>query len=399
MNTPKYANSKSNLNLNYLAIATLLVCAACGGNVNPPAQPQPEPPAQPAPWTGDTLLAPILNVPTLGRAQLQVSDTLASRLADFDKRVAAVAIDSTAPALVRSNAILLLSDRRVRDIEVFTEAMLARDDRVRASAIVALRPFIGTWKLGVAIAKSALNDPSALVQSKALEMIGDSEPDVLREYARRTADATLRQIALDLVQVAEDRGAALVPKDTSALLERVTPSGHTLRYRPTKRWEKLTATAGELWLGAPGQQPTLISGGVEVVNHVLPAFISTDGKYLVYEADRQIRVRDIAAGSDRVAGAGIAPRLLPFAQAFIFLRQKDVQQTRGGSTVRYDVVRASFTDANEKVLGQVSTNTKQDVQGNYSPARWLRIRENDGVFHLTGDLVAPFRLPDPFAGS
>jgi hypothetical protein len=40
-----------------------------------------------------------------------------------------------------------------------------------------------------------------------------------------------------------------------------------------------------------------------------------------------------------------------------------------------------------------------EVRGNYSPVRWLRVREADGRFYLVGEDVDVFELPDPFAAA
>jgi hypothetical protein len=208
----------------------------------------------------------------------------------------------------------------------------------------------------------------------------------------------LRKIALDLIQVAEDRGAPLVPRDSFGTLQRATPSGHTLRFRPVTRFPSWKAALGELALAAPGKAGAVVSDSVEVVNNVLPAFVSPDGKYLVYEANRQIRVRDLATATERTVGPGTAPRLLPFTDGFVYLRTKNVQPTPTGSTITYDVVRIQPADTSAVVLGQINLQAQHQSFGHYSPARWLRVQEIDGAFFLAGAgaLAMPFRLPDPF---
>ena len=47
------------------------------------------------------------------------------------------------------------------------------------------------------------------------------------------------------------------------------------------------------------------------------------------------------------------------------------------------------------MLGQISAQTRLTVRGNYSPVRWMRVREVDGQFLLAGDSMDPFKLPDP----
>jgi hypothetical protein len=44
----------------------------------------------------------------------------------------------------------------------------------------------------------------------------------------------------------------------------------------------------------------------------------------------------------------------------------------------------------------MTAQIKQTIHGNYSPARWMRVREIEGVFVLAGDGMEQFTLPDPF---
>lgn len=379
--------------LKYLVLLTV-TAAACSSGGAPAA---PAAPPAPTPWTGDTLLAPILNAGVMGLPQMAKADTLASVHADFDKRLAAVAEDSTAPPLVRSNAIMLLSDRRVQNIDPFLAAMRATDDRVRASAVVGMRPFLNMWGTARTLLLDALKDPSALVQTKALETLGDGEPELLREYAARAQDASLRKIASDLVLAAEERGAALVAPDSSGRLERVSGSGYTIRFVPTSNWPQWNAAAGELHVGK-GKTLTRISDKVEAVGNVIPAFITAEGDKLVYEADRQIHLYDLKTNAHRVIGAGIAPRLMPFSQSLIYLRGKDPMLTPQGSTLKYDVIRVELADLKETVVGQLTANAQHNRRGHYSPVRWMRVRESDGQFFLMGESIDPFRLPSPFGG-
>jgi hypothetical protein len=120
------------LKLNYLL--PFFLVAACSTA---------KPPAQPAPWTGDTLLAPVLNAPVLGRAEQAKIDTIAGQLGEFyEDRLIAVIEDTLAPVHIRTKAIYLLGQRPMKLIDTFVDAFGDRDERVRAAAVGALQPFM-----------------------------------------------------------------------------------------------------------------------------------------------------------------------------------------------------------------------------------------------------------------
>ncbi len=375
----------------WLAGCLVLSAAACSARSATPAPPDPA-----ATWNGDTVVARVLRAPVLGLPQMAAADTLASLHDDFDERLARVAVDSAAPPLIRTNAVLLLSDRRVPNLDVYLDVLSASDERVRAAGIVALRPFLNRWTSALGLVKKALDDSSTIVQTKALETLGDEHVDDLRAYTKRARNADLRKIAEDLIRTGEERGAPLVA-DSAGVLRRTTMTGQQISFRPTKRWDNWGVALGELQLGLPNKQPVRISDSVEVVRNVVPAFVSADGKYLIYEANRVIHVRDLATGSDRIAGSGIAPRLLPFTESFVYLRPAPAEKGQIANTIRYDVVQVPLAEGQGGALGQLTVTVKQEVNGQASPARWMRVRESEGKFQLSGDTMQPFALPDPFS--
>lgn len=378
----------------YTLAVTLPLLAACasGGKRS-------DPNLQHAAWNGDSLLAPILTAPVMSTRELTLSDSVASLLGhEFGDRLAAVVADTTAPVLVRVNAVMLMSDRRdPQHYGSFLDALAARDDRLRAAAIVGLRNYIGPFKSALDLIQTGLSDPSPLVQTKALEVLSDLDTDLLRSYVNKAATAELRSIAGELIRTGEERGATLVPIDTLGTLERTSPTGVKLTYRPQKRWPNWSASVGELWVATGKAAPVKVSDSVEVVKNVIPAFLDAEGEFLVYEANRQIRVREIKAGSERVVGAGIAPRPYPFTDSFIYLRESRTQDKHMGGSVSYDFVKLPFArEAAPEVVAATTVDTKIENAGNYSPVRWARVREDSGVFYFSGEGVEPVTLPNPF---
>jgi hypothetical protein len=286
----------------------------------------------------------------------------------------------------------------VLELETYYDGARARDDRVRAAALVALKPFAPRWSNSILLIRRALNDSSTLVQAKALELLGAEHIDELRAYQVRTRHADLRKIADDLIGTAEERGAPLVP-DSAGRIMRTSLAGPTLVFAPTKRWPNWDMALGQLTVSLPGQTAVRISDSVEVVRNVVPAFVSADGQYLVYEAGRRIHVRNLGSGADRVVARGSAPRLVPFTESFVYLQEQGPDKPRKQNAIGYDVVMAPLAGGSSTVLGSVSMPVAHEQHGRASPARWMSVREVQGKFQLVGAGFEPFALPDPFAAT
>jgi hypothetical protein len=119
---------------------------------------------------------------------------------------------------------------------------------------------------------------------------------------------------------------------------------------------------------------------------------------LVYEANREIRVRSLRDQADRKLADGVAPRVLPFTNDVIYFRElKDAGlKTPADIPFRYQVLRVSPAGGQATAIGELKTTARNLVKGNYSPVRWARVREVDGRFYVTGDAITDFELPSPF---
>jgi len=348
---------------------------------------------------------------------------LEDSLRDFDARLARLLTDSAMQPVVRANAVLLLGERRATDhLLAFWTALESPDTRVRAATAAALRGIIiADEKAGLRLARRALRDPEAAVQVRALEALADTDVDLLREYLASGPPPDVAKVATDLVRLAEERGAPLASAMTgdgagpsgphvaakaadadgggALLLSRTSASGARVEFRASKRWPQWDAAVGELAIALPGAAPVVVAEEVEVVRGVVPAFFSVDGRFVVYETSREVRVRDLETGEERRLGPGIAPRVVPFSDWFVFLREdpEGHEEGRSDATVRYAVLRGSFTGEEVEEIGTLGATLRMGEHGFYSPARWMRVRERDGVFTLEAESLGPFRLPDPFA--
>ncbi|MBI4408545.1 MAG: hypothetical protein HY561_02475 [Gemmatimonadetes bacterium] len=379
--------------LGLLIAAVLLVGGACTGRATSTAPTPGEAP--------EARVQRVLAEAPLRPEQYQRIAELEAELGGaLDELLTTVALDTTAPVFSRGNALLLLGERHAAaQLRAFRVALGAREPRVRAAAVVGLR---GVLPLApaktVALLERALRDPETQVQARALESLGDTDAAVLRRYLAGTPPTQLRAVAEELLRVVEERGAPLGAPAESGTLERVGPGGARLLFRPLRQWPQWEAAVGELHVGTPGRPPTLVAKDVEMVAYVVPAFFSSDGRYLVYESARQIRVRDLESGNERALGPGIAPRGFPFTDDLLFLRERPDASVRQGDDVvlSYQVLRAPFAGGEPTSLGELTAIVRGQRRGAYSPARWMRVREQEGVIYLEGEDVSSFRLPDPF---
>lgn len=355
-------------------------------------------------WDRDEDLAPVLVQPQLTPYVMEGAERVEMRLgaAEFAERLGIVAEDTTAPWLVRLNALRLLADRGdVSELPSFVTALKASDERVRIAAVAGMREYMMVRpEAATAILAFALKDPSPRVQSAALQMLGDRDVKLLRDFYARSTNKELRIITMDLIRAAQERGAALVEKDTAGTLERSTSNGTILTFRPTTHWKKWDAAVGTLTVTLPRKKPLVIASGVEAVGKVVPAFFSTDGNTLVYELNRAIHARDLVSGADRKLADGIAPRVLPFTEDIIYMAEIPGKRIETPNSVgfKYQIMRVAMAGGTPQPIGQIGASALNDQKGNYSAIRWARIREQEGTFTLTGDMIDPFQLPSPFAG-
>lgn len=405
---------------------TVMLAAACASNPSPstgpsssaavaPAAvppprplPNPETPAgNPANYIGDpelyTLLAhtplDIAARAALGEYRYKMGGTFADRLGE-------VAEDSSASVSARVNALALIGELdSKRQFEPIRTALHAKDPRVRASALNAaeqLRRSNATDAL--VLIREALNDSAPEIQTKALQFLGDTDISLLRDIVKSPSRSpVVVEVVRNLIEVAEDRGAPLVAADTTTgVLERRTAAGYTVRFTPTSRWTMWSASAGRVTLRTPQGKTAEIPGTFEVVGNVVPLFFSADGKYIVYESDRHVHVRDLASGIDRDLGPGVAPRLRPVTDQFIYVVEDTTARApmRDRTKVKYQIYSAPFalTGAAPVLLGAAGGFLEQAKYGNYSPVRWMRVEETDGTFFLVADSLEMFALPSPFTG-
>ncbi|MGQ0813283.1 MAG: hypothetical protein ACT4O1_02325 [Gemmatimonadota bacterium] len=381
--------------------ALALTLAACAGN--PPIdEPLPMEITEPVTWRGDEDLAPVLVRPTLTAEVMAAAERVEMRVGPtaFIDRLGAVVEDTTAHWLVRLNALRLLASRgAIGELPTFAIALDAADERVRIAAVSAMREFLAIRpEPAIAVLARGLEDPSPRVQTAALQVLAARDVELVRAYYERARDKNLRAIALDLIQVAEERGAPMVAIDTAGTLERTTATGAKLTFKPTTRWPNWDAAVGAVIVTLPGKKATVMASGVEVVANVVPAFFVAEGKTLVYELNREIHARDLDTGVDRKLADGIAPRILPFTNDVLYFSENTSRRltTPNSINTKYQVMRVPVTGGTPASIGEISARALNNLKGNYSTLRWSRIEEQEGNFYLVGEMIDDFRLPSPF---
>jgi hypothetical protein len=352
-------------------------------------------------WQGDPQLYEILLTYPMTEAQQNAMSAYAAAhlSAAFDNLVDA-AEDVNAPPSVRVNAIMTLAQRRSgAHLPVFRELIDDDDVRIRASAVAAMREFAQSHPYeAVRLARVALADTEPDVQAQALQIVGDNDLDLLREYVPRAANEDLRAVARDLIRVAEERGAALTHDSATGVLRRETFNGYVVTFTPQRRWTRWNAAYGTVTV-TRGDAVVASIDGVEAVAGVVPVFFSADARFAVFERDRTIVVRALESGAERVLGPGIAPRVRPFTDEFVYLRQTSAgEDARAQTRLQYEVVNAHFDEVagQPQVLATTVATTSFATHGNYSPVRWMRVEERIGNFYLTAAMMEMVPLPDPF---
>ncbi|HEX6559314.1 MAG TPA: HEAT repeat domain-containing protein [Longimicrobiales bacterium] len=384
-----------------LKFSLLVSLAACAGRQPAANTAAPLVAPESVSWAGDTVLAPVLVKPLNAereQAAVKIREDLGET--DYLERLADAAEDSTAHWLVRVNALKLMAGSEpVKQMQVFVNALSAREEVIRLAVATSMRELMTRHPdAAQAILRRAARDPAPRVQAAALEVLGERDVELLRELAAQKTDSPIRSIATDLLKAAEEHGAALAEKDSTGTLERTTAAGTTITFRPVERWPEWEAAVGDLIVTERGKKPVVIASGVEVVANVVPAFFTTDGKTLIYEAKREIHARDLDTGADRKLADGIAPRVLPFSNDVIFMKEvrNKRSETPNGASMLFDVMRIPAAGGQATSIGQINANAANNVRGNYAAVRWARITDEHGEFQLTGDNILPFTLPSPF---
>ncbi|CAN5305248.1 hypothetical protein BH20GEM2_BH20GEM2_15620 [soil metagenome] len=311
-----------------------------------------------------------------------------------------LALDRDVDPVIRGNALTLLAERGAPyALGVLRRTLLtAEDEGVRVGAVGGLQRLAATSPAAARALRGALGDPSPRVRSSVLRGLDVEDVGVIRALEAAEDDRQIRRIARQLIALAEARGAPLVADSAGDLRTTTQEEAAGIVFQPTRRDTVTALQVGALWVETPPGRLRPITQRVEVVDDVVPAFLSPDSASLVYESERHVWVRDLNSGATRDLGPGVAPRLVPFTDSFVFLRERprERREVPGGTELVYEVVRGRFGAADLESLGMLRATARPDRFGNASPVRWMVVGEVPEGFALRGEGVSTFALPQPF---
>lgn len=315
---------------------------------------------------------------------------------ELDEALVRIVEDGSLADEVRANAVSLLAERRAFGVVLLLRRMTAESgsDGVRAAAVAGLQRFADDDARARNAVLAAVGDPSRLVRLTAIQALDVEDAPLLRRVLRHEDDAQVRTIARQLLAAFEERGAALARDERGQLRTAGTDTTTRIVFQPEPGIVPGgSSEVGALWVQVPGQQLVPLSQRVEVVGGVVPAFFSPDRRYVVFESEREIRVRDLRTGDTRPVGQGIAPRVIPFSDRFVYLREAPGGRTTTprGTVIEYQVLQAAF--ASPAAPLEVGRLRASSAAGGPASVRWMVVGEQAQAFVLRGPGVTPFVLP------
>ena len=319
---------------------------------------------------------------------------------ELDQVLFALAYDASVDESVRANALVLLADRRAPGIYPMLRRQLVASpsDAVRAAAVEGLQRFVPDSAGARNAIRAAIGDPAAAVRLNVLQRLDVEDAPLVRAQLAREPDAQVRTIAGQLLELLEARGAPLLRDDRGDLRALVRDGTPQIVFHPAWMDAPTGVESGALWVELPGASLVPLAQGVEVVGQVVPAFFDPTRAVVVYEAGREIRLRELRTGNTTVVGPGIAPRAIPFTDFFVFAREVDDARTtlRDGSVVvRYQLFRGSFSSGDAALVGVFEAILHPARWGGASPVRTMVVGEGRDGFVLRAQGMTPVPLPGP----
>ena len=296
---------------------------------------------------------------------------------------------------VRANALVLLADRRSPG----TLALLRRQldaspsDVVRAAAVLGLQRFIPDSAGARDALRAAATDPSARVRLNVLQRLDVEDAPLVRALLEREEQRQVRTIARQLLTLLEARGAPLVRDARGDLRTGGPDDAPQIVFHPRGADAENQVETGALWVEVPRGALVPLAPRVDVVAGVVPAFFDPQRAVVVYESDQQVVMRDLRSGETRTVGPGIAPRVVPFSDWFVYVRPLP---GAAGPDTAYAVMRASFAGGVPQEIGELRASARADVRGGASPVRWMVVGEARDGFVLRAPGMTPFVLPGPY---
>ena len=316
---------------------------------------------------------------------------------ELDEVLIRMILDPGVAEHVRANAVTLLADRGSPGALTLLRRVLvsSADDGVRLAAVTGVQRFAVDSPQARNALRAAVGDPSPRVRLNALQGLDVEDVGLLRSVVAREPDPQVKLIAQQLITLFESRGGPLARNARGELRTTAADSAPQIVFHSESADTAGGVRVGSLWVELPRARLVPLAQGVEVVESVVPAFLNSGRTLVVYEAGRVIHVRDLRSGETRVVGPGIAPRAVPLTDRFVYLQEvpSERQDTAGGTSLVYRVIRAPFAGGPTERLGLVSAVARPERDRGASPVRRMVVGELRQGFVLRAPGMAPFVLP------
>jgi len=318
---------------------------------------------------------------------------------EVDAILVAIAENPSARAEVRSNALILLADRRSHLALVTMERALrfSENERIRSAAVLGLNRLSADSEEAMELIRFATMDRSRSVRLNALQSLDARDIDTMRGVLAREGDPSVLRVAVQLVSLAEARGAPLMADGRGSLRTASSGLEPQIVFRPVIADSVARVQFGDLRLEFPEGPDIPLVPSAKVVGDVVPAFFSPDRSAVVFEHLGEIRVLDVATRSVRNVAPGMAPRLIPFAHQFVYFREipDSRREVPEGTEVVYEVLRSGFGTVQSRRIGELRAWLRVDRYGGESPVQWIIVEERADGFVLRGEGIETFDLPTP----
>lgn len=357
------------------------------------SRPAPEPAV---PRTPEARLQAILATDITARQDSQYRAFEAEVGARIRPMLRGLALDASAPAIARANAVLRMGAVPMLDWDTYGQTMADPDPRVRGATLGVVGPLATRApREALPILSRALVDTVVGIQAKGLQELRDRDLDLLRFYLTSNPLPELRDIALQTIRSAEAWGAPLTP-DRDGVLRRTSPAGVEVMLRPEATQPALDLVIGTLTVVPPGGAPRVLADSVEAVANVIPAVVDPTGRWVAVETARRIEVHDLEGGSVRIVDReGLAPRPMPFTPDFLYFRPYHEQSMGATSIVQYEMLRAPFGGGDPVPFDSVGITIDRRLRGGMSPMRWARVYDRGTRFTIDTDGMRNRVLPLP----
>src|SRR5688500_9025963 len=203
---------------------------------------------------------------------------------EVDAVLLALARDRAVNAVVRANALILLAERRAPGAFAALERALGADQpsRLRAAAVLGLQRLTAVTPDAMRLIRGALTDPSRIVRLNALTALDVTDVQTIRALLARERDPDVREVAMQLVAIAEARGAPLAADRRGAYRTTGGDLDAQIVFRPGQTDPATGISLGDLRLELPGALDIPLSSSTRAMAGVVPAFFSADHAQVVF---------------------------------------------------------------------------------------------------------------------